>query len=131
MKKYFYYIIWFIEVPAIIAICVLLDITNLINMSIYPPLALLILSCIIAGIFSPTHKTFDFLITIIMPLSLFIMMFIHGFLTTSDLETRFHFYIAIDTAFNSWLLITYFVMALITFLASYKAIRITRILKKH
>lgn len=128
MKKYFYYIIWFIEVPVLMATCVLLDTTNLINMSIYPPLVLLILSCIVAGNFSPTHRMFDYLITIIMPLSFFIMMFMQGFLMKNDLETRFHLYQAFDVALNPRLIIIYCIMASITFCASFKAIRITRML---
>ena len=101
----------------------LLDNTNLLTMSPYIMGAVLLLICTVFGFFSPTNKTFDYIISAIMPLSLFCLMFVVGFLDKSDLETRFHFHRAVDVAMQSPCLILYLLMATITFIASTKKIR--------
>ena len=83
----------------------------------------LFLLSFVMGFFSPTHRTFDYLMTAIMPFSLFGLMFIGGFLDKSDLETRFHLYKAIKTVFQPIALQLYFLMAVTTFVASFKPIR--------
>ena len=128
MKKSLYYIIWFIAELALLSIIELLNVADF--GSDYTTIVILILSCVIAGAFSPTHRKFDYLIAIIMPLSLFIMLFVIGFLMKDDLEeSRFHLYIALDFALHSPLLSIYCIMALSTFIASFKSIRIREIIK--
>ncbi|MBQ7232695.1 MAG: hypothetical protein IJX07_05675 [Bacillales bacterium] len=86
---------------------------------------------VVIGNLSPTHKKFDYIITIIMPLSFCCSMLIIGFFGKSDLETRFHLDGALNAAFQPWSLITYCVMALTAFLASFKTIRIAKRIKSN
>ena len=50
-------------------------------------------------------------------------MFVVGFLDKSDLETRFHLYKAVNAAFQPIALLLYLLMAIVTFLASFKRLR--------
>ena len=84
----------------------------------------------VIGNLSPTHKKFDYVMTVIMPLAFFCFMFISGFLDKDDLERRFNLDRAFLCVSQSWALRAYFVMALTTFLASFKPIRIIGIVKK-
>ena len=120
MKKKLYYVMPFIIVPLLILSCELLEDTELLKMNPYIFGAFLVLSSAIFGFFSPSNKSVDYLITLIMPLSLFCSMFVGGFLSKSDLETRFHLHIAVDVAFQPIALIFYFAMAIITFITSLK-----------
>ena len=84
---------------------------------------------VIIGNLSPTHRRFDYIMTIIMPLSLFISMFIGGFIDETDLGGRFYMYRAFEVAFQPLALMLYFMMGLTTFFASYKSFRIINIIK--
>ncbi|MBQ7330654.1 MAG: hypothetical protein IJW94_02535 [Oscillospiraceae bacterium] len=123
MKKKLYYAIPFIAVPLLLLLCELLDNVKQLQMSPYILGALLLLFSLAIGFFSATHRTFDYLLTAIVPLSLFCSMFVAGFLDKSDLETRFHLYKAVNAAFQPIVLQLYFLMAIVTFLASFKSFR--------
>ena len=123
MKKKLYYVIPFVSVPLLLLLCELLNNAKLLQMFPYILGTLLLLFSLAMGFFSTTHRTFDYLLTAIMPISLFCCMFIAGFLDKSDLETRFHLYKAVNTAFQPIALQLYFLMAIATFLASFKSFR--------
>lgn len=126
MKKFFYYASPFIMIPSILLIGEYID--NLINIPLLLYLLYFIiipvfLSCIM-GILSPTHYKFDYIITGIMPMSLFCLMFIGGFLDKSDLGSRFHLDRAFKTALQPTCLIVYCCMATSAFISSYNKFRI-------
>ena len=123
MKKKLYYTIPFVTVPLLLLICEMLDNINILQMSPYTLGAVLLLFSVAMGLFSTTHRTFDYLLTAIMPISLFCFMFVVGFLGKSDLETRFHLYKAVNSAFQPIALLLYFLMAITTFFASFKGFR--------
>ena len=126
MKKKIYYASPFIIISVLLLTTDFLHKIGLIKMSPYISTALLILTSIVLGNLSPTNKKFDYLMTAIVPLSFFILMFVVGFLDKSDLETRFHLYKAFRAAFQPWVLFDCLAMALTTFLASFKPIRIIK-----
>ena len=123
MKQKLYYAIPFATVPLLLLLCEVLDNMKLLQMSPYILGAVLLLFSVALGIFSTTHRTFDYLLTAIMPISLFCYMFVGGFLDKNDLETRFHLYRAVNVAFQPIALLLYFLMAIVTFLASFKRFR--------
>lgn len=123
MKQKLYYAIPFAAVPLLLLLCEVLDNMKLLQMSPYILGAVLLLFSVALGFFSTTHRTFDYLLTAIMPISLFCCMFVGGFLDKSDLETRFHLYRAVNVAFQPIALLLYFLMAIVTFLASFKRFR--------
>jgi hypothetical protein len=123
MKKKLYYVTPFVAVPLLLLLCEVLDNMNLLPMSPYILSAILLLFSGAMAFFSPSSKTFDYLLTLIMPLSLFLCMFVVGFLGESDLGTRFHLYKAVDAAFQPIALLLYFLMAIVAFLTSFKHFR--------
>ena len=123
MKKKLFYVIPFVAVPLLLLLCEVLDNMNLLQMSPYTLSAFLLLFSVMMGFFSITHRTFDYLLTAIMPISLFCFMFIAGYLDKSDLETRFHLYKAVNAALQPVALQLYFLMASVTFLVSFKPFR--------
>ncbi len=123
MKNKLYYLIPFVAVPLLLLLCELLDNIELLQMSPYILSALLLLFSLAIGFFSTTHRTFDYLLTAITPISLFCSMFIAGFLDKSDLETQFHLYKAVNAACQPIALQLYFLMAIVTFLASFRSFR--------
>ncbi len=131
MKQYVYYITPFMLVPLTMLLCEYLDNVPVINMTPYILIIVLALISVVMGNLSPTKKIFDYMMTIIMPLSFFCFLFIYGFLAKDDLETRFNLHIALRTVSQDWTMIAYGVMALTTFLASFKPIRIARWSKSH
>ncbi len=133
MKKHFYYITPFVLVPALMLLCECLQNANVVNnLFVFSVIILTLLSAIMGNL-SPTYKNFDYLMTAIMPLSLFCLMFIGGFLDKNgDLGSRFHIERAFSCAFQIPVLIAYIIMGLMTFLSSFKNIRISKLLKsKH
>ena len=131
MKKKLYYVIPFVALPILLLLCDVLDNKKLLQMNPYIISAVLLLFSVAMGFFSTTNKTFDYLLTVIMPISLFCFMFVGGFLSLSDLESRFHLYKAVKTAFQPITLQLYFLMAITTFLASFKHFRkIKKLFKK-
>ncbi len=123
MKKKLYYVLPFVVVPTLMLFCELLDNLELLKMTPYLIGAFLILCSAVFGFFSPSKKSVDFLIALIMPVSLFCFMFVVGFLDKSDLETRFHLYKAVNASFQPSALFMYFAMAIITFIVSLKFFR--------
>ena len=123
MKKKLYYVIPFIVVPTLMLFCELLDNAELLKMNPYILGGVLALSSAVFGFLSPSNKSMDYLLTLIMPLSFFCTMFVGGFISKSDLGSRFHIYKAVDAAVQPIALILYFTMAIITLLASLKYFR--------
>lgn len=123
MKKKLYYAMPFIIIPLLILICEWLDNSENLSMSPYIFGAALLVASAVLGFFSPTDRKFDYIMTMLVPLSFFCCMFVGGFLSKSDLETRFHLHIAIDTAFQPVVLLLYLLMAIITFFGSFKLLR--------
>lgn len=123
MKKKLYYAMPFIVVPVLMLLCELLDNLELLQLSPYVIGTFLVLASAAFGIFSSSDRIFDYLMTAIMPFSLFCLMFVGGFLDKSDLGTRFHLYRAVEVAFQPVCLLFYFVMAMVTFLTSLKYFR--------
>ena len=122
MKRYLYYITPFMFIEIVSLLCSHLD-----NISLY--FIMLLLICILIGSISPTNKNFDYVITLITPLTFLGILFLRGFLESdcSGIPT-FSLDEAFETAFQPSALIAYCVMALTTFLASFKPIRITKLL---
>lgn len=123
MKKKLFYAIPFAAVPLLLGLCEVLDNGKVLPMSPYILSALLLLFSVAMGFFSTTHRTFDYLLTALVPLSLFCCMFVGGFLDKSDLETRFHLYKAVKTAFQPIVLQLYLLMAITTFVSSFRLFR--------
>lgn len=120
MKKKVFYAIPFAAVPLLLGLSEVLDNRNLVQMSPYILSALLLLFSVAMGLFSATRRTFDYLLTALVPLSLFCCMFVGGFLDKNDLETRFHLYKAVKTAFQPTVLPLYLLMAITTFVSSFR-----------
>lgn len=123
MKKSLYYVIPFVAVPILLLLCDVLHNKKLFQMNPYILSAVLLLFSVAMGFFSTTNKTFDYLLTVIMPISLFCFMFVGGFLSSSDVYNRFNLYKAVKTAFQPIVLQLYFLIAITTFLASFKRFR--------
>jgi len=117
----------FIVIPTLILLCELLDNIELLKMNRYIIGSFLILISAVFGFLSPSNRSIDCLITLIVPLSLFYFMFFEGFLSKSDLETRFHLSRAFDVAFQPMTLLMYVALAIITFVASLKFLRNNKI----
>lgn len=101
-------------------------------LEIYPYFFLVILFIISSMIanFTPTQKNFDFIITAILPLSMFCTMFIDGFLDETDLGGRFYIDRAFEVAFQPIALLEYLIIAVLAFISSFKLFRISRIIIK-
>ena len=123
MKKKLYYVIPFIVVPTLMLFCELLDNAELLKMNPYILGGVLALSSAVFGFLSPSNKSMDYLLALIMPLSFFCTMFVGGFISKSDLGSRFHIYKAVDAAFQPIALILYFAMAITVSVASLKYFR--------
>lgn len=123
MKTKLYYVIPFVAVPLLLLLCDTLHNMNLLSMNVYILSALLLLFSVVIGFFSTTHRTFDYWLTALVPLALFCCMFVIGFLDKTDMETRFHLYKAVRTAFQPFALQLYVFMAIATFVASFTRFR--------
>ena len=129
MKKV-YYIFPFAFVPMLLLLCDLLTTFEIINISPSIFSLVLIFVGVVVGNLSVSSKKFDYIMTTLMPLSFFCWMFIIGYFTADDLETRFNFRIAFELVSYPWTLSTCSIMLLTTFVASFKPIRILEIIKK-
>ncbi len=122
MRKFFYYAIPFVLIPVMLLIGEYID--NAIKIPIFPYFIIMPISLsFIVGIISFTQNKFDYIMAVIMPLSLFCVMFVGGFFDKSDLGTIFHLDRAFKTALQPICLIEYCCMAITTFLSSHKKIR--------
>ena len=120
MLKKLYYAIPFVLIPVV---SILLDQFNYSKL-FHAYLIVLLICCAVMGILTPTKKQFDFIITLVMPFSLFVTMFFGGlfdsvFLEENTISLRHAFH----TACQPVVIIVYFIMALIAFISSIIAIR--------
>lgn len=125
MKK-LYYFIPFILVPSALLLCEFLDNTGIIKMN---PTIMGIILCLISAImgnFTPTNKKFDYLISAIMPLSLFVIMFVIGFLDETETYSRFDLGIAIKVSTQPPALLMCLGMAFAAFILSFKSFRLIK-----
>ena len=125
MKK-LYYFIPFILVPSALLLCEFLDNKGFIKMNPYLIGIILVLISAIMGNFTPTNKRFDYLISVIMPLSLFVLMFVVGFLDETETYSRFDLGIAIKVSTQPSVLLMYLGMAFTAFILSFKSFRIMK-----
>lgn len=123
MKKKLYYIAPFIVIPLSVMIYDLLNSIGILEASHFGLIAMCLIISAVIGFLSSTRKTFDYLMTAIVPFSMFCFAFLLGFLEKSDLETRFHLSQAVSIAFPPDFLRIYLLMIIVTFLASFKYFR--------
>ena len=123
MKKKLYYAIPFIAIPALLLLLELFDNSGIIEMSPYVMAAFLMVACAVFGFFSSSERFSDYLLTLILPLSLFCFTFIGGFLDENDIGVRFSLGRAVQVSFQPFFLLMYACMAAVTFLTSIKAFR--------
>ena len=74
MKRKLYYLMPFIVVPILMMLFEVLDNTELLKMNPYIFGGVLALSSAVFGFLSPSKKSVDYLLALIMPLSLFCFM---------------------------------------------------------
>ena len=113
MKKHWYYVIPFVVFPITSLLCIFLD---SVEINFYICATCFVLPSLIIGNLSPTSNC---------------CRFVCGFLAKTDLETRFSVYEAIEWVLVDTSLLISVLIAVTTFLASFKFIRITRATKKH
>ena len=120
MKKTFYYLSPFIIFPlwALLSELLLDDLWGIPTISYIFIGGLLLLSALIGGL-TPSRKNMDLRITLFVPLSFFLTMFIGCFFDTGTCsgEPRLDLGEAFEMSIRFWFI--YVLMALITFLASY------------
>ena len=127
MRMFLYYTSPFVIIPVALLLCEYID--NVAAIPMFPYFIIIpIFLSFIMGILSSTRNKFDYIMTVIMPLSLFCFMFIGGFFDKSDLDTMFHLDRAFKTAFQPICLIEYCCMAISTFISSHPKLR-TRLQK--
>ena len=128
MKKSLYYGIPFLALPLTSLLCIFIHYVLIdINFIIY--VATLISVSAVIGNLSPTNKLFDYTIPAVSAIAWISHRFIFGFLSQSDLGTRFHISIAIHYIFVDTSLLMCTIVVAVTFLASFKPTRIINILK--
>ena len=115
-------VIPFIIIPTCLLICEYIDNSTTISMSLFFVVTPILLSFIM-GILSSTHNKFDYIMTVIMPLSSFCFMFVGGFFDKSDLGVRFRLDRDFKTALQPACLIVYCCMAISVFLSSQQKVR--------
>lgn len=123
VKKGLYYAAPFLLVPVLLLLCEWTDDAGIVRMSPYILGMVLVLLSAAAGWFSPAQGRFDAVLTAVMPLSLFVCMWIGGFLDRGDLGSRFHLYRGFAVAFQPVALILYALMALAALGASWAHFR--------
>ena len=129
MKKYLYYGIPFLAFPLISLLWIYLDDILKVEMNFIMCIIGVIFVSIVIGNLSPINKLFDYSIPAISAIAWISTRFIFGFVSESDIGTRFHLSIAIHWAFMSTSLLFCIIIVGVTFLASLKPIRIINILK--
>lgn len=123
MRKIFYYISPFAVIPA--AMFLGDFIVHATKISVFFPYFLIMptLLSFMIGLLSSTRHKFDYIMAVLMPLSLFCFMFIVGFLDESDLVERFQPDRAFEVALQPWCLVVYCCMAIAVFLSSCPKLR--------
>lgn len=123
VKKGLYYAALFLLVPGVLLLCEWMDDAGVVKMSPYIPGTVLLLLSAAAGWFSPAEGRFDAAVTAVMPLSLFVCMWIGGFLDRGDLGSRFRIDRAFAVAFQPIALVLYALMAMAALGASWAHFR--------
>ncbi|MBQ7921464.1 MAG: hypothetical protein IJ325_02665 [Clostridia bacterium] len=122
-----YYLSPFLLTPAVMLACSLMAELPGITPYMFPILCILccLYAAVLAG-FTRSPHSHDFLLTLLVPLSAFVTMFIVGFLDQTETRSRFDVEHAVDTAVQlpGWIL--YFGMAAAAFSASHKKLRIRK-----
>ena len=129
MKKILYYIAPFVIIPLSLLLFELIAQEVIKTNGYFFLNAILLIICIVIGNLSPSHNKFDYIITLLLPLSLFCFMFIVGFLDSTETYARFSFERALNVALQTDILVTYFIMLIASFWASFKPFRIMKKIK--
>ena len=124
LKKIMYYISPFIFIPCLCLLLGWMSVEGLININVYGFGVLLFIISAVIGNLSPNDKKFDYLITLLVPLALFLTMFFAGFLDTSEFHSGHDFERGWECAVQ--IPVMYLITAAATFGASFGPIRILR-----
>ena len=131
MKNRRYYIISCITFPLIAELCSFIPYlgtySGIEKMNFIILATMCSIAAVIIGTLSPSNKLFDYALPIVSVISYNCYRFICGFFAKTDLETRFSILEAIDWIFVDTSLLLSAVIAVITFLASFKYIKISNI----
>lgn len=123
MKKFLYYIMPFIVTPALMMVCSVFDNWGLLPLSIFLLAVVSIIASAVFGFFTSTNKKFDYLMTFIMPLSFFFSMYFEGLFSRGEMGIWYNIDLAQLLAYQPVAMISYPLMAIVTFIASYKGFR--------
>ena len=129
MKKHRYYIISCLVLLLITDLTCLLDNLGIISLNFNILSTVMVIASIVIGNLSPTNKLFDYALPVVSVISYQCQRFIKGFYAKTDLETRFSIFEAISWVTVDTTLLLCAMIAVATFLASFKPIRILNILK--
>ena len=130
MKK-LYYVIPLIVYPFTVELCELLYEVGIGGTDVPICVIAFFLISVMIGNLTPTSRMFDYALPIVCATEYNCYRFICGFFAKDDLERRFSIFEAFDWVFYDMSLLVCAIIAVTTFLASFKLIRITRIIKKH
>ena len=128
MKKIIYYVSPIVIFPIIFFVITLLDKVDIIS-SILPILTYIILFIFAAtiGSLSTTNSKFDYIITAMIPISFFLTLFIGLFFDEGcDGTPQLSLHHALNMRYYKLWLPTVAVMAITTFVTSFKTIRISK-----
>ena len=129
MKKHRYYIISCLVLLLITDLSWLLDNLGIISLNFNIFSTVMVIASIVIGNLSPTNKLFDYALPVVSVIGYNCYRFICGFFAKTDLETRFSIFEAISWVTGDTTRLLCAMIAVATFLASFKPIRILNILK--
>lgn len=129
MKKYRYYIMSCVALPFVKDLCHFLHDMRIVEMNFILIVATLAVTSAVIGNLSPTNKIFDYVLPVVSVIGYNCYRFVSGFFSKTDMETRFSIFEAIEWIFVDTSLLISALIAIITFLASFKPIRVVRIIK--
>ena len=132
MKKQWYYVTPVVVFPITrILLSFLADMEIIINLNFTIIAPVFFLISIIIGNLTPTSRMFDYAIPAVSVAAYAWYCFFRGLFDEPDYDcnTRFNIVEAYEWVFSDTTLILYVIIAVTTFLASFKLIRITRIIK--
>ena len=124
MKKVLYYFSPFVVIAILFGLLDLLDYLGMLQPSPIILVSSLFIISVIIGNLTSTKRKFDLLITIIVPFALFSFLFIVGFLEAGETYSRFDFDHAFKVALVNYPWYIYLSLAISTFIASFKPLRI-------
>ena len=131
MKKSLYYGMPFLAFPLTALLCNFLHYVSIVELNFNIWATVFVLISIVIGNLSPTNKMFDYAIPAVSAIAWLSYKFIFGFFSKTDLETRFSIFEAIEWICVDTTQLLCAIIAVTTFLASFRPIRIMRIIKKH